>query len=189
MGSQPTILVARLDDTRTLYAVERESRGLYVLCQLGSWVNLHELRAVAVVSRQDLPERAGPQVPTTLPLPISESNKYSKKKRLAIEAIQSMVKRPSTSHLTDTQPESQRSTLDLEPPFTDYPAPSQDAPHQELTNQKLKVVPPIDDVISQPTAAEIFENVRTQYLEALYLSKASYGLILLIYYIDLFRHL
>jgi hypothetical protein len=32
--------------------------------------------------------------------------------------------------------------------------------------------PPVDDP-APPTAAEIFENVRTQYLEALYLSKVS----------------
>lgn len=183
MGSQPSILIARLDDTRTLYAVERESRGLYVLCQLGSWVNLHELRAVAVVSRQELPERAGLPVPTSLPLPIPESNKYSKKKRLAIEAIQSMVKRPSSGLLVDPQSDSQPSALDLGPTFTDSPLPIQETPNQESASQEIRTFPPVDDVIAQPTAADIFENVRTQYLEALYLSKASYVLSFHIYII------
>ena len=54
MGSQPMVLIARFDDSRTLCAVERESRGLYALCQLGSWVNFQGLKAEAVVSKQDV---------------------------------------------------------------------------------------------------------------------------------------
>jgi DNA replication regulator SLD3 len=165
MGSQPMVLIARLDDGRTLCAVERESRGLYALCQLGSWVNLQGLKAAAVVSKQELhklSERAFPasavaQAAATAPLATPESSKYSKKKRLAIEAIQSMVKRPSTALAT----ESQESPVDLE----------------STTNVTEKaVVPPQEEVNAQLTAAEIFENVRTQYFETLYLSKA--GLVL-----------
>ena len=102
MGSQPVVLIARLDDDRSLYAVERDARGLYVMLHLGSWVDLRQLRAAAVVSRQDLSRTSetpvGPgAVPQAAPLITPESSKYSKKKRLAIEAIQSMVKRPSTT--------------------------------------------------------------------------------------------
>ncbi|TVY85370.1 hypothetical protein LSUE1_G000294 [Lachnellula suecica] len=161
MGSQPKVLIARLDDGRTLYAVEREDRGLYVLCRLGSWVNIQQLKEAAVVSREEMAKGFEnkesvhqPGVPT--PLVKSESNKYSKKKRLAIEAIQSMVKRPSTGLLTDTQPVTAEAEAEI---------PSQ--PEEAIVG-----APNIDDY-STPTATELFDNVRTQYLEALYLSKAS----------------
>lgn len=164
MGSQPTLLIARLDDARTLFAVERESRGLYALCQLGSWVNLRALKAEAVVSKDEmhklseegLPDTANPQ--STTPLATIESSKYSKKKRLAIEAIQSMVKRPSISLTT----ESQESPVE---------------PDSATTVHLIANVPtPLiqEEAATQLTAAEIFENVRNQYFEALYLSKVSF---------------
>jgi DNA replication regulator SLD3 len=154
MGSQPMVLIARLDDGRTLYAVEREDRGLYVLCQLGSWVDPQQLKAAAVASKVDLlPKTTERPLQDDIPVPFitPEVNKYSKKKRLAIEAIQSMIKRPYTALLAESQPTS----VEPEPVL-----PSQ---HQE---------PPMNDqvnsVSAQLTAIEIFENVRTQYLEALY---------------------
>lgn len=152
------VLIARLDDGRTLYAVEREDRGLYVLCKLGSWVNLRQLREAAVVSKQELPralERNNSPQQESAPVPLAtpESSKYSKKKRLAIEAIQSLVKRPSTDLLTESKPV----TMDSEPIV----------PVEAMVEQ-----PPVDGP-APLTAAEIFENVRTQYLEALYLSKVS----------------
>ena len=166
MGSQPMVLIARFDDARTLCAVERESRGLYVLCQLGSWVNLQELKAAAVVSKQEqrklsergVPGSAIPQVTAAVPLPTPESSKYTKKKRLAIEAIQSMVKRPPISLAT----ESQESPVELEA-----------ASNLQLT-EKAAVSPPQEEATTHLTATEIFENVRTQYFEALYLSKVSF---------------
>jgi DNA replication regulator SLD3 len=159
MGSQPMVLIARLDDGRTLYAVEREDRGLYVLCRLGSWVNLHQLKEAVVVSKQELPkglERRDPVQQQSTPAPhiAPESSKYSKKKRLAIEAIQSMVRRPSTGLLTESQPV----TADLEPIVDSQPT-------ESIVEQPL-----VDDPATR-TAAEIFDSVRTQYLEALYLSK------------------
>lgn len=162
MGSQPMVLIARLDDGRTLYAVEREDRGLYVLCQLGSWVNLQQLRAAAVVSKQDVPTASmkggGPGAlsleAATIPLATPESSKYSKKKRLAIEAIQSMVKRPSTCLPTAT------------PSSAGVPD-----EYSELQGEPSAKHPVPEDLATQRTAAEIFENIRTQYFEALYLSK------------------
>ena len=153
------VLIARLDDGRTLYAVEREDRGLYVLCRLGSWVNLHQLKEAAVVSKQELPkglerQNSVQQQSTPAPHITQESSKYSKKKRLAIEAIQSMVKRPSTDLLTESQPV----TAELEPIFDSQPA-------ESTVDQ-----PPVEDPATR-TATEIFDSVRTQYLEALYLSK------------------
>ncbi|TVY87236.1 hypothetical protein LAWI1_G007601 [Lachnellula willkommii] len=162
MGSQPMVLIARLDDGRTLYAVEREGRGLYVLCRLGSWVDIHQLKEAAVVSNQELPKglerRDSLQQNTPAPFVTQESSKYSKKKRLAIEAIQSMVKRPSTGLLT----ESQLVTAEAEA------EPILDSQPVESTVEQ----PPVDDPVTR-SAGEIFDSVRTQYLEALYISKAS----------------
>jgi DNA replication regulator SLD3 len=150
------VLIARLDDGRTLYAVEREDRGLYVLCQLGSWVNLQQLRAAAVVSKVDLTsmteKNLGEKDSGALPLITSGAGKYSKKKRLAIEAIQSMVKRPPTSLLTESQP----SAVETEP------LPLSQA-EEQISNDPI-----MTEASAQLTASEIFENIRTQYLEALY---------------------
>lgn len=161
MGSQPMVLIARLDDGRTLYAVEREDRGLYVLCQLGSWVDLQQLRAMSVVSKQDnskkLESNLNPWTEaTSIPLITPEASKYNKKKRLAIEAIQSMVKRPSTATLTESRP------------ATSGQEPSLDSQQEQ--------VPPISQIeipVVPSTSIEIFETVRNQYFEALYLSKVS----------------
>lgn len=153
------LLIARLDDGRTLYAVEREDRGLYVLCRLGSWVNLRQLREAALVSKQEMPKgletrNSVQEQNKSMPHVIPESSKYSKGKRLAIEAIQSMVKRPSTGLLA----ESQSAITDPEPILDLLPA------------ESIVEHPPIDDPATR-TATEIFDGVRTQYLEALYLSK------------------
>jgi hypothetical protein len=171
MGTEPMLLIARLDDARTLFAVERESRGLYVLCQLGSWVNLQELKAAAVASKQELPRMSDRGlVPLQLstdsgpvPLITPESSKYSKKKRLAIEAIQSMVKRPSIGSLTESQV-----------PVTE-PESGVDSDPRDKTSNDL-FISPVDDIAAPPTASEIFENVRNQYFEALYLSKVGLGM-------------
>ena len=155
MGTQPMVLIARLDDGRTLYAVEREDRGLYVLCQLGSWANLQQLKATAVASKVELPKTTERTIQENMPMPLITPvvSKYSKKKRLAIEAIQSMVKRPSTGLLTE-------SPTSKPEPF----APSQN--QEQFSNDHV-----INDVSAQLTAVEIFENVRNLYFEALY-SKA-----------------
>ncbi|CAG8979415.1 hypothetical protein HYALB_00012448 [Hymenoscyphus albidus] len=169
MGNEPMVLIARLDDGRTLYAVEREDRGLYVLCRLGSWINLHQLRTASVASWQEVPR--GPEkgfgiglVPTqhnAAPITTSETRKYDKEKRLAIEALQSMVKRPSTAMSSDFQPANEGS----------QPLEAQNTESQ-LLNAPVDV-PVVEKPHVQLTSTEILDNVRTQYLEALYLSKAS----------------
>jgi DNA replication regulator SLD3 len=159
------VLIARLDDGRSLYAVEREDRGLYVLCQLGSWVNLQQLRAMAVASKLEIPKTTVRSLGETrdnvvVPLITPEVSKYMKKKRLAIEAIQSMVKRPSSALLTDSQP-----------PAVD-PESTPCSQHEEHTSTGLT----LNDASAQPTATDIFEKVQNQYFEALYLSKAGVSL-------------
>lgn len=166
MGNQPMVLIARLDDNRTLYAVERESRGLYVVLQLGSWINIRQLKASAVVAqteRAEVPVKglfiASTHLETsTEPLITPEGSKYNKKKRLAIEAIQSMIKRPSTPLLPDSRSQS------IAP----------EVPVSEVQNDPQATVSlPTLETTTQTTATEIFDNIRNQYFESLYLSKTS----------------
>lgn len=156
MGSQPMVLVARLEDTRTIFAVERESKGLYVICQLGSWVDIQELKAAAVASAQELPKNfdqpTAPIQDVAVSIATAESNKYCKKKRVAMEAIQSMVKRPSIGLIAEPLNSQVASLTEMQP------------------KTPALVSTPIEDE-APPTATGIFENVRTQYFEALYLSK------------------
>ncbi|APA14620.1 hypothetical protein sscle_13g093900 [Sclerotinia sclerotiorum 1980 UF-70] len=167
MGNQPMVLIARLDDNRTLYAVERESRGLYVILQLGSWINIHQLKSSAVVAqteRADVPVKGmllgsahlGASAESFI---TPEGSKYNKKKRLAIEAIQSMIKRPSTPLLPEPRPQS---------------AAPESLPVPEAENVfQATVSLPALETKTQATAPEIFDNIRNQYFESLYLSKTS----------------
>lgn len=173
MGSTPVVLIAQLDDNKALYAVEYESKGLYVLFKLGSWVDLGKLCSVAVVSRpytkshkHDNPQGvAGRGAPANNALSPTESDKYSKKKRLAIEAIQSMVKRPSTSQSLNIEQtastESPSTVLPLEPIQIAQPDPV------------ASVQPAQGAALEQPQAEDILDGVRSQYLDTLYLSKVS----------------
>jgi len=161
MGNEPMVLIARLDDGLTLYAVERQDRGLYVLCQLGSWVNIQQLRAVAVVSRQEvkaMEKGFGSGGTSIVPLVPAASSALSKRKRLAIDAVVSMVKRPCNALSTES------SILMEHMPL------SQSQPKPQLPDPE----PPLDGISTQLTATEIFETVRNHYFETLYLSKVSW---------------
>ncbi|KAG9238721.1 DNA replication regulator SLD3-domain-containing protein [Amylocarpus encephaloides] len=169
MGNQPMLLIARLEDGRTLYAAEREDRGLYVLCQLGSWVNMQQLRDIAVVSRQDsekgLRQSSTHEREDALPTTTLESRKYDTKKRLAIEAIQSMVKRPPSAIWTNSQ------ACHSQPP--DLETQVMESQTQCLLTEYPAVVEAAIEVAAPPSSTDVFDSLRTQYLESLYLSKAS----------------
>lgn len=177
MGSTPVVLIAQLDDKKSLYAVEYESRGLYVLFKLGSWIDLNKLCSVAVVSRYCQKPRtiSGPQeavlagdafVDTSNP---RETDKFSNKKRLAIEAIQSMVKRPSVSFSSNNGQ-----------PVTPEPLAKTTTPDVIIEEPPVNNTVSVEslDVLAHPSAADILDNIRSQYLEALYLSKVSYNVFL-----------
>jgi DNA replication regulator SLD3 len=166
MGSTPMVLIARLDDGKTHFAVELEARGVYALCKIGSWVNLEKLCGGAVVSRYRSAARKNEsgqflalQTQTDIAQITPESSKYSKKKRLAIEAIQSMVKRPSG----DLAPISQVSPILPEPTSV-----------LESQTHAPAIIASPDKYIAHPVVTDdILDNIRSQYFEALYLSKVS----------------
>lgn len=170
LGSKPLVVIARLDDGESVYAVERDESGLYVLCRLGAWVDLDRLKEVAIVARHGIATR-----PNNAPHPASQyttdnrgaelitpdSLKYTRTKRLAIEAIQSKVKRPviafSPSNPGDEAIVSQAKAV-LE---SVSPAP--------LKEGSCTDIGPV-----QSASPDLLAAVRAQYLEALYLSKVSH---------------
>ncbi|KAL2171860.1 hypothetical protein VTG60DRAFT_1247 [Thermothelomyces hinnuleus] len=199
------ILLARSEITRMVYAVERESNGLYVLCKLGSWVDIGLLSESATVVckeriRSGKPvkqDNAAAAVPLTTPSMYNET----KRRRLAIEEIQSLVRKRSVSvaekeapsqaaTVTATEPQQPASRADGSeaanvapaqvevPPEPEPAAPAvQDTtiPAMEPANESVNgpASQSVDDPFAQPNAEEIFSNLRAQYMEALYHSKGS----------------
>jgi hypothetical protein len=104
-----------------------------------------------------------------------------------------MVKRPPTGLLTASQSDSQTPGIEPgpEPVFVDSPLPIEEKTDGQATTANsttfVPPAPPVDDIAAQPTATDIFDNVRTHYLEALYLSKASKTLMIVGRSTDLIR--
>jgi DNA replication regulator SLD3 len=171
MRNAPAVLIALCDDGKSIFVVERMEQNLYVLCKLGSWVSISRLCMGAIISKHQSFKAAASRSGAGSVLHKNkvesdntpESSKYSKKKRLAIEAIQSMVKRPSRDGLSTLQdqarPFSQSGTV--------MESQSSKEPKAELIQE---------DINGRPMATQIFDNIRSQYFEALYLSKVSHYL-------------
>lgn len=180
----PSILVARSEATRHVYAIERHQTGLYVVCKLGVWANIEKLSKVAVAcytprclpTPRNCESNAGPST-ADIQLP-----KVSKRKRLAIEEIQSMVRKRSRTMsiaLPDTQITQSRLpdepvSVDqrIEPPSSETqvaPATTLPAPAPAVSQAN-----PCDaNNDTQACAEDIFQNLRSQYFETLYHSKGS----------------
>ncbi|EAA34929.1 hypothetical protein GE21DRAFT_1103 [Neurospora crassa] len=177
------ILLARSEANRMLYAIERESDGLYTLCKLGSWVDVDILaQAATVVSSQRMKSCKPSQLEVVAPGPLITPQMYkeTKRRKLAIEEIQSSLTR-KRSNTTTTEQES----------LSHLPTPTSGSPESKSCESQCIAEPaevptvsnkpdlpatlphPAEDVLSQPTAEGIFQNIRMQYFEALYHSKGS----------------
>lgn len=179
LGNRPVVLIARMETNKTAYVLERQDGGLYSLCQLGNWVDLERLSAHATVAYTKLLK------PRSKPVDISnheasttpQLHHENKKRRLAMEAIQSLVKRPARSMSVSLPPQ----------PLDTHRGPSvsrEESAAQTTTSSgssKSQIekggvdqgndaptssAPP--DGPSVQTAQDIFENIRLQYFEALY---------------------
>lgn len=179
------LLLAQSETTHTTYAIERQESGLYVLCKLGSWVELSKLGQLAtVVCRQRVRQSSTGVVHThsAFPPTTSQLHKESRTKRRAIEEIQSMVRKrpkaqpPAPQDLPETNQEWKNTDVNLE----SRSAPSQNgqqtatvpsaAPEPQL---QVTASPEVYGDPVQPMAEDIFQNIRTQYFEALYHSMVS----------------
>ncbi|RKF55035.1 putative protein kinase-like [Erysiphe neolycopersici] len=168
-GNQPMVLVARDKESRSLFVLEKEGRGLYAVCQVGSWVSLQTLYDAAGTPKQStlkaftraepLPSVISPsKLVANSPRPEAKDSS-EKKRRLVIEAIQSMVKKSST--LPQTEPYKQL----------------EDAKMSPIENEPTLDLNPVNSapsgISSSQSSTEIFENIRTHYFETLYLSRIS----------------
>ncbi|KAK4154615.1 DNA replication regulator SLD3-domain-containing protein [Chaetomidium leptoderma] len=183
------VLIARSETTRMVYAVERESNGLYVLCKLGPWVDVETLsQSATVVCRERTREAKSVKLanPAAAPLTTPAMYNESKRRKLAIEEIQSLVRKRSLS-MIEKEPPSKASTSTEERPASREDVGENTNPVQATTEAPAASGPsgsgahgaptpepaPSDDPLSPPNADEIFQNTRAQYMEALYHSRGS----------------
>lgn len=178
------MLLARSDTTRNVYAIEWHENGLYVVCKLGPWVDVGKLSQHATVCCR---QRLRPVASNTetavqeLPLTTPQLHKDNKRKRLAIEELQSLIrKKPRSQSISPLErPTSQnQETLAIETHLTSQTLVEENSQGQltsEPAGPELQSQPSVpqanDETLSQPTADDIFQNIRSQYFEALYHSK------------------
>ncbi|KAI9904883.1 hypothetical protein N3K66_001412 [Trichothecium roseum] len=200
-ATTPNLLIARYESRGTVYALERQDDGLYVVCKVGSWVDLEKLSghaSVRVPERIERPQAAAaaaeqeskPEQRVTLRLTESQ-----KAKRQAIESIQSLVrKKARTSSVSlSSVPAATTPAVKVEGTATEAePEPAEEKtappPQQATTPQPPTPQPPTPQInsltklMSSASKAyeeqcrgpdKIFDNIRTHYFEALYKSKGS----------------
>lgn len=176
------VLLARLETKRIIYAIERQDDGLYALCKLGAWVDVGRLAQYATVRCQQRlePYRPAPQgTASSFPLTTPQLHKENKKRRLAIEEIHSMVKKRARSQSLATVMSGDTTQPIL--PESGSPGDNtagngplvQEESESKLSNPQADAhAMPEPDIVepslSQPSAEDILQNLRTQYVEALY---------------------
>lgn len=183
----PSVLIARSDATRNVYAIECHQNGLYVLCKLGAWVAVDKLSylAEACYEQRCRPTQVAQDIVSEAPSTTPQLHHESKKKRLAIEQIQSMVrKRPRTLSTTPCESQQDQSQTQFGAVTPAVTLPLDDPFQAQLPGGDVSEPLPPSDGISQAgvadpnaemqtSAEDIFQNIRSQYLEALYHSKGS----------------
>ncbi|KAI0478246.1 DNA replication regulator SLD3-domain-containing protein [Xylaria cf. heliscus] len=188
MGNSPVVLIARLESNKSVYAVERQANSLYTLCHLGSWVDLEQLCGLATVSCPALIRKQPalrPEPTTHVPLTTPQISHTNKKRRLAIEAIQSLVKKPARSRsisILSQAGEGSRPPTPIqggnvlgaggEAVAQDAQASDAFFPRPGVKSQE-NLVQDEDEALAMPNAEGIFDNIRSQYFEALYHSMGS----------------
>ncbi|TGJ80491.1 hypothetical protein E0Z10_g8271 [Xylaria hypoxylon] len=188
MGNRPIVLIARLESNRSVYAIERQTNSLYSLCHLSSWIDLEQICNLATVSCPALIHKQPtlPAEPTAhAPLTTPQLSHTNKKRRLAIEAIQSLVKKPTRSRSISAL--SQAGEVSRPPTpvqggnavdvgnvaiAQDVPSPSNSTTRPGVESQ-VDVAQGQDEALNIPTADGIFDNIRNHYFEALYHSMGS----------------
>ncbi|KAK8089632.1 hypothetical protein PG997_004593 [Apiospora hydei] len=174
LGARPVVLIARLEGDKSVYALERQDNGLYSLCKLGSWVNLEQLSGYATVTNTKMvkqrPQIASQEIDSA-PLVTPQLHKETKKRRLAIEAIQSMVKKPQRSA---SVAETSNAPSPMDPATNCQTASQATLPAPETQAAAQLTLPTNPELpIEQTTADDIFNNIRNQYIETLYHSMGS----------------
>ena len=187
-GAGPHLLIARLDTNGSLFAIEGFEKSLYTACKLGSWVELNQLSSKATLACQQLLSLAQSQREATAPAAVALTtpslHKANKEKRMAIEALQSVVRRKSRTQSVSTLPSlgdcantppitstdageaSPSDPTDTQKPASSQEPPPTSQPPQLPPSQSCALPPP-------PSGDELLEKIRTQYFDALYRSKVT----------------
>jgi DNA replication regulator SLD3 len=114
-----------------------------------------------------------------LPLTTPQIHKENKKRRLAIEEIQSLVKRRARSQSVATISPADQSQSGVPPTVSPVDTPTSEDQSISKTPAPLETAPAAsqhaspEGSSSPPTAETIFENIRNNYVEALYHSMGS----------------
>jgi len=180
------VLIARSDSHHNVFALERDHSGFYVLCKLGAWVDLESLsvNATAVCAQRIRPSSTLKQhLVFEPPLITPQQHHESKRKREAINELQSRIKKrqktQSDAGVVDifSQSPALSGSLPISVEESGISQPSTQPAQQQSVDTLLSTdvdaamdlagacvdVPP-----EQQTADAMFENIRTQYFEALY---------------------
>ncbi|UKZ77452.1 hypothetical protein TrVFT333_005173 [Trichoderma virens FT-333] len=174
LGPAPIVLIARNELRGTTYALERQSNGLYVLCKLASWADLESLAQKATAVRY---ERLSPlktervERPDIEALTTPQLHVEQKKKRAAIEAIQSQMRKRVRSQSVSTVGNLTKEEESLEPEslLSQLPSPDMSLEQVPLPGSEDQTNPaPIIQ-----GADDIFDSIRTHYFDALYKSMGS----------------
>lgn len=192
MAVEPSVLIARNEATRFIYAIERSDAKLYTVCKLGSWVDVVELSTKATVSSKQLLV-LGHQAPADVlaaPLTTPHLHKEQKQKRLAIEALQSVVRKRGRSQSVSApeftgaekrpcdngRPSPPTSSNHDTPGNSGVPV-QQEGPQNTDTRERRisEAATPVElataELGAQATPDEILEKLRAQYMDALYAFK------------------
>ncbi|PHH84718.1 hypothetical protein CDD83_1504 [Cordyceps sp. RAO-2017] len=183
LGSAPSVLLARNEIKGSVHALERQDDGLYAMCQLGSWADIASLAGKATALSHDRlrPARTQPvREHASGALTTPQIHKEQRKKRAAIEAIQSLVRKRARSM---SVPAFGDGGVGAEAAADPSPLPCPETKQERQTETPLSAIAPAADAASGPATASplasqnaadiIFTNIRTQYLEALYRSMGS----------------
>lgn len=201
LGPAPIVLIARNELRGTTYALERQSNGLYVICKLGSWADLEGLaqKATAVRHERLFPvkaeraERPGIDALTTPQLHVEQ-----KKKRAAIEAIQSQMRKrvrsqsvSTVDNMTKEEPSLGSDSSALQLPSPDMSLEQVPLPGSGGKSQTTLLVH--DTAIGRESeqhqsADDVFDSIRTHYFDALYKSMVCYIYTMSSLFISTFAH-
>jgi DNA replication regulator SLD3 len=175
-GQNPVILITRSEADRSLYAIEWVSRGIYAMCKLGGWVKEKALVGAALSAKEErqpaiVNQDAGDNdstwwmsaraniPPLPMPLPMSGTPTERAGDSAAAGVLFSMKcwkpKAPlETTRFLDSNPCSRGD--------------------QSIVNMIVQSPEPMErTAATEQLAQDIFDMVRTQYFETLYISKAS----------------
>lgn len=180
----PSVLIVRSDATRNIYAVERHQSGLYVVCKLGAWVSIEKLGhlAEACYAPRCYPAQTIEATDTIAATITPQLHKENKRKRAAIQELQSMVrKRARTASVVQVESQTSQSQSPVPPQNVDEKVSSAILVNPPTLQDSLALSKPSEpqsdpldpSADSQTSAEDIFQFLRLQYNEALYHSKGS----------------